>query len=63
MATAMGLGRGRMVDEIIASLQRGGSDMLSASDQMIKGLMGRVLGDHRINSFYFYVEDSYNADN
>ncbi|CAB1331169.1 unnamed protein product, partial [Coregonus sp. 'balchen'] len=53
VAKAMGLvrGRGRTVDEIIASLQRGDSDMPSASDQMIKELMERVLGD------------SYNADN
>ncbi|XP_064783069.1 uncharacterized protein ttc6 [Oncorhynchus masou masou] len=53
VATTMGLvrGRGRTVDEIIASLQRGDSDMPSASDQMIKELMERVLGD------------SYNADN
>ncbi|XP_031684552.1 uncharacterized protein ttc6 isoform X3 [Oncorhynchus kisutch] len=53
VATTMGLvrGRGRTVDEIIASLQRGDSDMPSASDQMIKELMERVLGD------------SYNAEN
>ncbi|CAB1335459.1 unnamed protein product [Coregonus sp. 'balchen'] len=65
VATAMGLvrGRDRMVDEIIASLQIGGSDMSSVSDQMIKELMGRVLGDHRMISFYFYVGDSYNAEN
>eukprot|EP00063_Salmo_salar_P075225 XP_014050060.1 PREDICTED: tetratricopeptide repeat protein 6 isoform X1 [Salmo salar] len=53
VATTMGLvrGRGRTVDEIVASFQRGDSDMPSASDQMIKELMERVLGD------------SYNTDN
>ncbi|XP_012992794.3 uncharacterized protein ttc6 [Esox lucius] len=50
---AMGCVRGSVttVDEIIASLQRGYSDLPSASDQMMKELMERVLGD------------SYNADN
>ncbi|XP_067099361.1 uncharacterized protein ttc6 [Osmerus mordax] len=36
--------RGRTVDEIIASLQSGTNDTPSASDQMIKELMEKVLG-------------------
>ena len=36
--------RGRTVDEIIASLQSGANDIPSASDQMIKELIEKVLG-------------------